>query len=253
MGTKINKILKEWPAGTVATAPWFNKYDIGHQLRQSYEKSHWIKHLGRGAFIRDGDDISWKGALYAIQKQLYLPIHVAAKTALELQGSTHFLPATTENSIYLFGAVQTKLPSWFKQHDWQIKLHYRATSLFAGKGDLGLFEKAFNNFSLQISSKERAILEWISLISTDAHMEEILPTFEGLRTLRPKLLQGLLEHCNSIKAKRLFLYFAELTNQPWLKSIHLSPIKLGTGKRMIGKGGVFHSKYNLSLPKFSEL
>ena len=72
---------------------------------------------------------------------------------------------------------------------------------------------------------------------------------EGLVTLRPSLVQTLLETCSSIKAKRLFLFLAEAMNHAWVKRIHLSNVRLGEGKRVIVKNGRFDSKYNITVPR----
>ncbi|MEX2371969.1 MAG: type IV toxin-antitoxin system AbiEi family antitoxin domain-containing protein, partial [Bacteroidales bacterium] len=67
--------------------------------------------------------------------------------------------------------------------------------------------------------------------------------------LRPKILQELLENCNSIKVIRLFLYMASKANHQWLDFVDQSRIDLGTGDRVIVKGGVYIKKYKISLPK----
>ena len=72
---------------------------------------------------------------------------------------------------------------------------------------------------------------------------------EGSTNLRPKVVQSLLENCNSIKVKKLFLYLAEKCNLPWLTKLDLDQINLGGGKRKIGEGGVFDSKYMISVPQ----
>ncbi|MPN06217.1 hypothetical protein SDC9_153473 [bioreactor metagenome] len=72
---------------------------------------------------------------------------------------------------------------------------------------------------------------------------------EGLATLRPGQVQELLENCKSIKAKRLFLFFAERAGHSWYKYIDQTKIGLGSGKRSISPNGVFVPKYNLVIPK----
>ena len=72
---------------------------------------------------------------------------------------------------------------------------------------------------------------------------------ENLITLRPSLVQHLLEHCTFLKVKRLFLHFAEKINHPWLKKISLEKIDLGNGKRSLFKNGILDKKYNITVPK----
>ncbi len=251
IGTKINHLLKTWPVGTIATASWLESQGVYHQLVAHYEHSAWIKRIGHGAFARDGDEVEWKGALFAIQTQLNLPIIAGGKTALELQGVSHFVSSGSGNFVYLFGTPRSRLPTWFQQHDWKAKIHFAPMNLFLDNTALGITDKIIGKFSIKLSTRERAILELLSLVPKSQEFDEAKLLFEGLRTLRPDLLQQLLEKCNSIKAKRIFLHLADTTNQPWFKDLDLAKIDLGKGKRMIGKGGSFDSKYNISVPKVS--
>lgn len=72
---------------------------------------------------------------------------------------------------------------------------------------------------------------------------------EGLRNLSPRRLQGLLVACRNVKVKRLFFWFAERHNQPWLKSINRAQIDFGKGKRMLVRGGKLDPKYHITVPK----
>ena len=70
-----------------------------------------------------------------------------------------------------------------------------------------------------------------------------------LTTLRPKLVQQLLEECSSIKAKRLFLYMAEKSDHQWFKHLDMSRIDLGKGDRLITENGRYIGKYGITIPK----
>lgn len=43
---------------------------------------------------------------------------------------------------------------------------------------------------------------------------------------------------------------AEQANHPWFSRLNINKIDFGKGKRVIGTGGYYNSKYQLSLPKF---
>lgn len=251
-GTKINQLLKLWPQGAVATSNWLEAQGAYQQLVHEYERSAWLERLGKGAFKKSGDKIEWQGALYAIQKHLKTPIHVAAKTALSLQGVSHFVPLGRGYPIYLFGTPTAKLPLWFKKTDWGVRPEYVRTLFLGPQESLGVEEVAQGAFSILASSRERAILEVCYLVPQHQGYEETRLLLEGLQTLRPKLLQSLLEQCESVKTKRLFLHLAEACNVPWLSKLDLSKISLGKGKRSIAKGGIYDSKYQLIVPKIHE-
>ena len=72
---------------------------------------------------------------------------------------------------------------------------------------------------------------------------------EGLRTLSPRRLQILLADCRSVKVKRLFFWFADRHNPAWLKQIDRAAISLGTGKRMLVKGGKLDPTYLITVPE----
>ncbi len=249
--SKINQILKQWPHGTVALSCWLESQGVYQQLAHKYEQTSWFERIGHGAFIRSGEKVEWTGALYAVQNQAKLSIHAGAKTALELLGHTHFVSAGRKR-IFLFGAPHVLLPSWLKKRDWGENIRYTSPELFSGPYEHGLTEKSTDSFSIRISSRERAILELLYLVPAQQQYEESRLLFEGLRTLRPDLIQSLLEACTSIKVKRLFLHLADATNQPWLGELKFKKISLGKGKRVIGEGGHFDSKYGLSVPKIRE-
>lgn len=72
---------------------------------------------------------------------------------------------------------------------------------------------------------------------------------ESLTTLRPKLVQSLLESCTSQKVKRLFVYMAEKAAHPWFKALKLDSVTLGTSRYMIVPTGKYIAKYNMTIPK----
>jgi len=155
----LNRLLQLWPYGSVAVASWLKSMGAYQQLVHEYEKSGWVRRIGRGAFARAGDVVEWSGGLYAIQSQLCLPVHVADKTALQLQGYAHFLPLGKGGTLSLFGLPGTRLPAWFCQSDWGIQLRYTTARLFHDQTGIGLTQKEMGTFSIRLSAPERAMME----------------------------------------------------------------------------------------------
>jgi hypothetical protein len=52
-----------------------------------------------------------------------------------------------------------------------------------------------------------------------------------------------------VKVKRLFFYFADRHHHAWLKRLDKSAIDLGTGKRMLVKGGKLDPTYQITVPE----
>lgn len=246
--SKLNRLLRAWPQGTVAVSRWLEDQGAYQQLVHGYEKSGWIRRIGQGAWVRAGDTVEWFGGLYAIQEQMKLPVHAGAKTALQMQGYAHFLAMGKGGSVSLFGSPGTRLPVWFRQHDWGTELRYTATKLFADASDPGLTKKELPNYAITVASPERAMLEVLYLVPAKETFEEAGLLMESLTTLRPRLVQSLLEQCGSIKAKRLFMFLAEACHHAWVEKLDLSKVDFGQGKRMIVKGGRLDAKYNITVP-----
>ena len=92
------------------------------------------------------------------------------------------------------------------------------------------------------------MLEFLDQLPGSQAYEESQQLMEGLGTLRPDLVQQLLENCHSVKAKRLFLLLAEICGHSWLSAVDLKKVDLGKGKRLLVKGGHYDSKYRISVP-----
>jgi hypothetical protein len=247
--SKINQLLKVWPKGTVAVHSWLGSRGIYRQLVDSYQKTSWLVRIGHGAFVRADDRVDWTGGLYAIQEQLGIPVHAGGKTALQMAGYSHYLPLGQGQRIFLFGSINERLPGWFRQRDWGVNIFYTMTNLFPRGQNLGLSKKEKGEYSVTVSSPERAMMEILYFVPRGETFEEARLLMEGLSTLRPKLVQKLLEKCNSIKVKRLFMYLAEECGLPWVSKVDVSKVDLGRGKRVVVKGGVFDQKYRITVEK----
>lgn len=100
-----------------------------------------------------------------------------------------------------------------------------------------------------MSAAERAILEFLDGAPEFAEYDEALKIVEGLTSLRIKILQSLLERCESAKVKRLFQHLAERAKHPWFQKLDQTRIELGSGKRLIYKDGYYDSKYKITVPE----
>jgi len=243
---KIKKLIKSFQRGSIVLSGWLEQMGISKSLRQEYVKNGWLTPIGRGVYKRFEDKVEWYAGLIALQKQAGFQVHVGALTALEMLGLSHYL-RMSENKIYLFSPYKVNLPTWFKQYNWKQEIDHRQTSFLSY--DVGIIGFNHKNTDFLISSQERAIMECLYLTPENMDIVECYQLMETLVNLQPDLVKKLLENCNSIKVKRLFLYMAEKANHPWLQFIDLSNVDLGSGNRQIVKNGVYNSKYQLTLPK----
>lgn len=245
--TKINKLLKAWPVGTVClSSHLFLKHGVSGQLLERYKKSNWLKSIGSGAAIRSGDKVSYLGALYALQTQAVLSIHVGGRTALSLLGRGQYINFSQGRAV-LIGGEKEKLPAWFKKKNWETEIDFYSTSFLPS--DMGLIDLSQGSFSVKISNSARAMLECLYLAPKYQELFECYELMEGLYDIDPKSVQELLENCSSVKVKRLFLYLAEKCKHQWLEFLETSKINLGSGTRSLVKNGVYIAKYQITVPE----
>ena len=244
---KINQRLLNAPAGAVLTLSWLKAQGISPSLANYYVASGWLHRVGEGAFTIHADTPDWLGAVFGVQQKSPF-LHPGGRTALELASRAHFLPMWDQAPLFLFSSPREKLPQWFKRLPWAGRVQHVRTGFLPT--EFGLREHQAGGFAIRISDPERAILEFLKQlpIADDAGYEHANFIFEGLGTLRPALVQALLEKCTSVKVKRLFLYLAELHRHPWFKELGLAKVTLGSGKRMLVRGGRLDPKYLITVP-----
>ena len=252
-GTKINRLLQRWPRGTVATQTWLTTQGVSSDLARWYVSAGWLVRLGPRAFLQAGDEVDWRGGLYALQSQLGMSAHAGARTALELQGRAHFIPLGSKRLTILISDSSEHLPAWFKKHLWEARVEHHRLTLFEEIPAEAITQLDCGGFRISISSLERAIMEEMRLARTNADIDHSIQLIENLGTLRPLLVQQLLEQCTSVKVKRLFLWSAEHVGHAWVDQLDSTRVELGSGKRQLYKGGYLDPKYEITVPQQEKL
>ena len=100
-----------------------------------------------------------------------------------------------------------------------------------------------------MSTPERAILELLDELPARETFHQADQLFGGMANLSPRRLQELLADCRNVKVKRLFFYFADRHRHAWLKRLDKDEIALGTGKRMLVRGGKLDPTYQITVPE----
>lgn len=243
MGSKINQLLQAWPLGVVGAQRWLTSQGVDSRLADKYVRSGWLKRLGHGAYLRTGSTVDWPGAVYALQAQLGLNVHPGAITAFAIRGYAQNV-ALGGREVILFGNAGTKLPVWFASHQWSQLVTLVTTNVFTKPINATSMVK-FEGIELEVATLERAAFEMMYLVPKRQSYEEALQVMESLTSLRPQVVQRLLECCTSVKTKRLFMHAAEQLDHPWLSRLDLSNVNFGAGRRTIHAGGRLDKKYSL--------
>ena len=249
---KLNYLMRNWLSGVIVTSKWLKTKGYYKQQVKAYVDKGWLTRVDKGAYSRLKDQVTWQGALYALQSQLSLPVHLGGLSALQYYGIIHYAILNDHNPrFYLYNTTNDKivLPVWFKK--LFTNAHLEQKKIF--NKPFGITTKEVDGIQLSVASPERAILEVLALVPNKVTLEYANELTEGLDRLRTKKIQTLLECCYSIKVKRLFLYLAERNSLNCFSTINLKRVTLGSGKRVIGQGGEYNKKWMLSLPKLDEV
>lgn len=245
---KLKLLFKLWPMHTIATAKWLSGNGITYSNLSKYLKSQWIEKVGSGAFKRCGDTVSWEGAVFGLQTQQPKTFYIGGKTALELLGSAHFIPIS-QTKIFIFTSLRKALPLWFTSFMQKRKTLYEYLQYSFLPPGLGTTTYDCGEFKIEISTRERAALEICELFGRFHDFEECKILFENLGTLRPQLVQSLLDNCTSVKAKRLLLFLNKQLGHHWIHDLDLENIDLGSGPRNLYPGGFYDPEFKITYPK----
>ena len=245
MATKIKNILDLVPRDAVLFSSWLAAQGIDRKEQTLYVRSGWLERIAQGVYKIAGSAPTLYGAVSSYNKQLGKACHVGAASALDLRGYSHFV-AMGKPLGYLFTEKESRLPGWMTETEWDMTVKYFTTSVFGG--DTGMENYDLNGVELLISCPERAIMECLHLSPEQFSLMDTYYVMEMMTTLRPALVQKLLEECTSIKVKRLFLYMAEKAGHSWVNALDTTKLNLGKGVRNISATGKFDSKYQIIIP-----
>lgn len=231
---------------------------IGRHGIDNLVKSSEVYAISKGVYVKSGTTPTWETILYSLQKYFDLDVVAGGITALELLGYGHYANLNKTERIHLFGSQ--KLPKWVHDTPYEVEFIEHSNKELLGRGkktktDFSLarfcvpYKWRDNSPPLLISCAERALLEIVSGVPKYTSVEHAYQLMQGLTTLSPDKIQDLMENCHSIKTRRLFFWLADHFSYSWLKKINRSKIDLGSGNRVIIKGGKFDKKYNITVPE----
>ena len=272
-GGKLIYLEKTLPEGHLVDSDWMSRHGYSTSLRSQYVASGWLVQPVRGTYKRPLGTLTWQRVAISLQTLLERPLVVGGRTALELQGFAHYVRASGPMTIYLYGPEPppgwvTKLPlkerfrfrrsqALFKPDPvtagltnfaWNVRDNTGASAdALQASGFRQMWEQG--EWPLTVSTPERALLELLDELPKNESFHQVDMLVEGMRNLSPRRLQKFLVNCKSVKVKRLFFWFAERHRHSWLKQIDRSAVNLGSGKRMLVKGGKLDPKYMITVPE----
>ena len=243
--TKLNHLLECVPDGVAIPSSWLSANGYPPQLVRKYVQGGWLRPLGSRVYARPAEAVTWEGVILGLQRLGGYQLHVGGVTSLNRHGLAHYLSLSGDAVVQVWG--QGRAPAWVGQVDVGVRWSFHTRRLFSHEpqSSWAALPTQFRDWTLRCSTPERAILEVLSEVGESSSAF----SFEGLTTLRPATVNELLQSCIHNKAKRLFLFLADYYNYPWVKRVDTEAIDLGSGKRMITRGGKLDKRYLITVPE----
>jgi len=250
------KLIEEMiPEGTIVTRQWItDKLSLDKHAIDNFVKSEQLNSISRGVYTRGKGKITWQSVVFTLQYRMKSDLVVGGLSALEIKGFSHYIPQSMHQIIHLYG--NDKLPNWINNISKNFIFRYHGQKeLFSSISQNDSEKYLTGNFwkedmeELKITVPERACLEMLNEVPHKISFEHASQLIQGMTTLSPRVLQKLLEDCTNIKVKRLFLWFGKKNNYTWFSRIDETKIDLGSGNRVIVKGGELDKSYKITVPR----
>ena len=243
MENKINLLLQGATKNGLFFSRWLSEQGYSRQLINKYRTSGWLTSLCTGVLYRTGEELSAFGALQSYNEQLHKEMRIAAHSALEIYGFNHYVPMGKPR---LMVTDKEKLPQWLKFDLFDKEFETFSTTAFSSP-EVATIKHL--DWELLISAPEQAFMECLLLAPKRYDYMDLFYIMEQLTTLRPKVVQNLIETTQNYRIKRVFLYMAEKAGHYWFEDLDLSKVDIGTHKLQLVKSGVYISKYLITVPK----
>lgn len=247
---KLNQLQRRIPEGVAVPSNWLSANGYSPQLVRKYVQSGWLNPLGSRAYARPGAAVTWEGVMLGLQRLGGHQLHVGGASSLYRQGLAHYLSLSGDAVVHIWG--QDRPPAWVERVHLDVRWSFHRRRLFTEDPDAAwvMLPTTFRDWTLRGSAPERAILEVLSEVDeTAASFSFAAELFEGLTSLRPSVVNRLLQSCVHNKAKRLFLFLADYYGYPWTRRVDTEAVDLGRGKRLVTRGGKLDRRYRITVPE----
>ena len=256
------------PYGMLATKKWLAAQGLSAHALDNAVKTDTLLLLATGVYSQYSRSISWEGVVASMQrmavenkadnnksvdnKSLLPPVLVGGLSALALPGLSQYLSLGSTQHVHLY--AQDKLPTWLARLSLSAKFEGHSTKLLWPE-ELLQDEKFVKQHDWEqelppvyFSCPEKAIFEVLLNVPDSVSFEHADELMQGMVNLSPRKLDALLTACKNVKVKRLFFWLAKRQNYPWFKKLDENSYDLGSGKRVVAKGGKLDKDYLITVP-----
>ena len=252
------------PYGMLATKRWLAEQGLSAHALDNAVKTDTLLPLATGVYSQYSRAVTWEGVVASMQRMMansvddeLPPVVVGGLSALSISGLSQYLLLGSTPHIHLYETK--KLPSWLARLSLPIKFEGHSTSklwpdnVSKDRAFVKKHEWGEQLPPVYFSCPEKAILEVLMDLPERVSFEHADELMQGLVNLSPRKLDTLLKGCKSVKVKRLFLWLAKRHAYPWFEKLNVENYDLGSGKRVVAKGGSLDTEYLITVPQHMAL
>lgn len=246
------------PYGMLSTKTWLAEQGLSAHAIDNAVKTETLLRLATGVYSQYSRSVSWEGVVASLQRMekhegADVPsVVVGGLSALSLSGLSQYLSLGGKPRIHLY--VAGSLPAWLARLSLPAEFEGHSTSrlwpesLLKDKAFVKEHEWEAELPPVYFSCPEKAIVELLTDLPDAVTFEHANELMQGLVNLSPRKLDMLLKACDSVKAKRLFFWLAKRQSYPWFSKLNVEDYDLGSGKRVVAKGGKLDTDYLITVP-----
>ncbi len=243
------------PVGQIVTRKWLLEQGNSVHKLDNQVKSGKLKLLVKGVYTHPDSKIKWQSLAVSLPQLISQPISVGGLTALSLHGLAQYTNPGGRIAAEFFSSASC--PRWIKMLSSQLEstsISWHTTNrLWKGgwPGAVQLTEMIWIDTlpPMLLSPPEQAFLELLMAVPNKTSFEHADQIMQGLTQLSPKKLSLLLKNCINVKVKRLFFWFADRHRYAWRTRLDAKDYDLGSGKRVLAKGGTLDKSYLITVPE----
>lgn len=252
MENKLIKLTQILKPGVIYTSRYLKEKGYSPQLLKKYIDLNLIVSDSKGIYRLVGAKTEAYHVVYTIQSILMKNAHVASWSSLRLKGYSEQLYSNAPGTVRMNTAEIFKRPLWLsrieERNNFNIKI--KQSNILADS-ELFLGYVNISGMQIRVSETERAVFELLEDISSYEEYKEVISIFEYITGFRREVATRLLEMCNSIKVKRLFMFLSEKYIDMKWSDENIRAFNLGSGVRTIVQDSpknIYISKYKLLVP-----
>ncbi len=237
-------MLSDGTYGGLFFSEWLDRMGYSAQLIKRYRESGWLESLTSGVMFRKSEKLSALAAVHSFNRQTEKKVRIAAHSALELHGFSHYIPMGKPKLIVSFDPF--KPGKWVKSGKFDMSITPFSTGIFKNPMTQILSK---DNLELRVSAPEQAFMECLHLVPSHYNYMDLYYLMEQLTSLDPERVQKALENTSSQKIKRMFLYMAEKACHYWFDLLDMNALGISNSKLQLVENGSYVSKYRITVPK----